>query len=69
MFICSDPLSSLPYFRIGEIEILRGDFASAERWLIEASTKFGASLMVPDEEIFHDLALALFQNGKHAEVQ
>lgn len=60
----ADPLSSLPFYRIGQIEILRGNFASAERWLSAALDKFGASLMVRDEEVFHDLALAMFQIGK-----
>ncbi|CAJ1406672.1 unnamed protein product [Effrenium voratum] len=60
----ADPLSSLPFYRIGQIEILRGRFDSAERWLAAAIDKFGASLMVRDEEVFHDLALAMFQNGK-----
>lgn len=61
----ADPLSSLPFYRIGQIEILRGRFASAESWLAAALEKFGASLMVRDEEVFHDLAVALAQNGKH----
>lgn len=60
----ADPLSSLPFYRIGQIEILRGRFESAEQWLSAALDKFGASLMVRDEEVFHDLALAMFQNGK-----
>jgi Flp pilus assembly protein TadD len=60
----ADPLSSLPFYRIGQIEILRGRHASAEKWLSAALDKFGASLMVRDEEVFHDLAIALFQNGK-----
>ncbi|CAE7169412.1 SPY [Symbiodinium microadriaticum] len=47
----ADPLSSLPFFRIGQIEILRQRFESAERWLSAAIEKFGASLMVRDEEI------------------
>ncbi|KAF4673643.1 Protein O-mannosyl-transferase tmtc4 [Perkinsus olseni] len=60
----ADPMSGLPYWRIGQIEILRGNFPVAEQWLMEATTKFGASLMVKDEEIFHDAAVALYQNGK-----
>eukprot|EP00928_Gymnodinium_smaydae_P063797 TRINITY_DN4728_c0_g1_i1.p1 TRINITY_DN4728_c0_g1~~TRINITY_DN4728_c0_g1_i1.p1 ORF type:complete len:792 (+),score=141.78 TRINITY_DN4728_c0_g1_i1:198-2573(+) len=60
----ADPLSSLPFYRIGQIEILRGRFDSAEKYLAAALDKFGASLMVRDEEVFHDLAIALFQNGK-----
>jgi hypothetical protein len=60
----ADPLSSLPFYRIGQIEILRGRHTSAEKWLSAALDKFGASLMVRDEEVFHDLAIALFQNGK-----
>lgn len=60
----ADPLSSLPFYRIGQIEILRGRFDVAERFLGAALEKFGASLMVRDEEVFHDLALAMFQNGK-----
>ncbi|KAF4661046.1 Protein O-mannosyl-transferase tmtc2 [Perkinsus chesapeaki] len=60
----ADPMSGLPYWRIGQIEILRGNFGVAEQWLMEATTKFGASLMVKDEEIFHDTAVALYQNGK-----
>jgi len=60
----ADPLSSLPFYRIGQIEILRGRHASAEKFLSAALDKFGASLMVRDEEVFHDLAIALFQNGK-----
>jgi len=60
----ADPLSSLPFYRIGQIEIMRGNNPSAERWLSAALDKFGASLMVRDEEVFHDLAVAMFQNGK-----
>ncbi|CAE8722312.1 unnamed protein product [Polarella glacialis] len=60
----ADPLSALPFYRIGQIEIMRGRFESAESFLAAAIDKFGASLMVRDEEVFHDLALALFQNGK-----
>lgn len=60
----ADPLSSLPFYRIGQIEILRGRFEVAEQFLAAALEKFGASLMVRDEEVFHDLALAMFQNGK-----
>mmetsp|Transcript_106240 Transcript_106240/g.342775 ORF Transcript_106240/g.342775 Transcript_106240/m.342775 type:complete len:824 (+) Transcript_106240:113-2584(+) len=60
----ADPLSSLPFYRIGQIEILRGRYQSAESWLAAAIDKFGASLMVRDEEVFHDLAVAMFQNGK-----
>jgi Flp pilus assembly protein TadD len=60
----ADPLSSLPFYRIGQIEILRGRFSTAENYLSAAIEKFGASLMVRDEEVFHDLAVAMFQNGK-----
>jgi len=60
----ADPLSSLPFYRIGQIEILRGRYATAESFLNAAIDKFGASLMVRDEEVFHDLAVAMFQNGK-----
>lgn len=60
----ADPLSSLPFYRIGQIEILRGRFESAASFLTAALDKFGASLMVKDEEVFHDLAIALFQTGK-----
>ena len=31
---------------------------------MEASTKFSATLMIKDEEIFHDIAVAVFQNKK-----
>eukprot|EP00927_Polykrikos_kofoidii_P039848 TRINITY_DN34153_c0_g1_i1.p1 TRINITY_DN34153_c0_g1~~TRINITY_DN34153_c0_g1_i1.p1 ORF type:complete len:839 (+),score=118.24 TRINITY_DN34153_c0_g1_i1:52-2517(+) len=65
----ADPLSSLPFYRIGQIEILRGNYASAESWLAASLDKFGASLMVPDEEVFHDLGVALFQNGKHEKAE
>jgi Flp pilus assembly protein TadD len=57
-------MSALPYWRIGQIEILRGNFTAAEAWLMEASTKFSATLMIKDEEIFHDIAVAVFQNKK-----
>jgi len=60
----ADPLSSLPFYRIGQIEILRGRYDTAEQYLSAALDKFGASLMVRDEEVFHDLAVAMFQNGK-----
>ena len=60
----ADPMSALPYWRIGQIEILRGNFPTAEAWLMEASTKFSATLMIKDEEIFHDIAVAVFQNKK-----
>ena len=60
----ADPMSALPYWRIGQIAILRGDFVTAEAWLMEASTKFSATLMIKDEEIFHDIAVAVFQNKK-----
>ena len=60
----ADPMSALPYWRIGQVEILRGNFTTAEAWLMEASTKFSATLMIKDEEIFHDIAVAVFQNKK-----
>jgi Flp pilus assembly protein TadD len=60
----ADPMSALPYWRIGQIEVLRGNFTRAEAWLMEASTKFSATLMIKDEEIFHDIAVAVFQNKK-----
>ena len=60
----ADPMSALPYWRIGQIEILKGNFKTAEAWLMEASTKFSATLMIKDEEIFHDIAVAVFQNKK-----
>lgn len=65
----ADPLSSLPFYRIGQIEIFRGRYASAETFLSAAIEKFGASLMVRDEEVFHDLAVAMFQNGKVDEAE
>jgi Flp pilus assembly protein TadD len=60
----ADPMSALPYWRIGQIEVLKGNFTSAEMWLMEASTKFSATLMIKDEEIFHDIGVAVFQNKK-----
>jgi len=63
----ADPLSGLPYWRIGQIEILRGHYNVAAQYLRAASDKFGASVMVRDEEIFHDLAVALFQDGQRAD--
>ena len=65
----ADPMSALPYWRIGQIEIFNNRFETAEAYLMEASTKFGATLMVRDEEIFHDLAVALFQLGKKARAE
>lgn len=43
---------------------MRGRYDVAESFLDAAIDKFGASLMVRDEEVFHDLAVAMFQNGK-----
>jgi len=65
----ADPLSALPFYRIGQIEILRGRYDTAENYLAAAIDKFGASLMVKDEEVFHDLAVAMFQNGKHEQAE
>jgi protein O-mannosyl-transferase len=60
----ADPMSALPYWRIGQIEILRGNFDTASLYLMEATTKFSATLMIKDEELFHDLSVALFQLGR-----
>ena len=64
-------MRSRPFYRIGQIEILRSRFDSAvrfwrspkelslkERWLSAALDKFGASLMVRDEEAKGSLRLS-----------
>ena len=54
----------IAYWRAGQVEILRGNLTAAEKLLVAATTKYGAKLMVREEEIFHDAGLALYHNGK-----
>lgn len=51
-------------WRLGQIELMRGNIFNAEKLLVSATTKYGAKLMVREEEIFHDAGLALYHNGK-----
>ena len=52
------------YWRAGQAELLRGNLREAERLLVAATHKYGARLMVREEEIFHDAGVALYQNQK-----
>ena len=54
----------IAYWRAGQVEILRGNLENAEKLLVAATGKYGAKLMVREEEIFHDAGLALYHNGK-----
>ena len=53
----------IAYWRAGQAELLRGNLVNAENLLTAATTKYGAKLMVREEEIFHDAGLACFHNG------
>lgn len=53
----------IAYWRAGQVELLRGNVSAAEKLLTAATTKYGAKLMVREEEIFHDAGLACYHNG------
>ena len=53
----------IAHWRAGQVEILRGNLLNAESLLVAATTKYGAKLMVREEEIFHDAGLAIYHNG------
>lgn len=53
----------IAYWRAGQVEILRGNLRNAEKLLVAATSKYGAKLMVREEEIFHDAGIASFHNG------
>ena len=54
----------IAFWRVGQAELLNGNIARAEELLVAATTKYGAKLMVREEEIFHDAGLALYHNHK-----
>ena len=54
----------IAFWRLGQIELMRGNIDSAENLLVSATHKHGAKLMVREEEIFHDAGLACFHNKK-----
>lgn len=62
----TDPLQrdGVAFWRAGQAELLRGNLQEAERLLVAATSKYGAKLMVREEEIFHDAGVALYHNGK-----
>jgi Tfp pilus assembly protein PilF len=51
------------FWRAGQIEMMRGNMTNAEKLLSAATTKYGAKLMVKEEEIFHDAGVAAYHNG------
>ena len=57
------------YWRAGQAELLRGNIHNAERLLVAATHKYGAKLMVREEEIFHDAGVALYQTQKIEEAR
>ncbi len=57
------------YWRAGQAELLRGNLREAEKLLVAATQKYGARLMVREEEIFHDAGLALYHNGRIGEAK
>jgi Domain of unknown function (DUF1736)/Tetratricopeptide repeat len=62
----SDPeqRDAIAFWRMGQIEILRGNLENASELLVAATTKHGARLLVKEEEVFHDAGLALYHSGK-----
>jgi tetratricopeptide (TPR) repeat protein len=54
----------IAFWRAGQAELLNGNIAKAEQLLVAATTKYGAKLMVREEEIFHDAGVALYHNHK-----
>lgn len=64
--IAADELKrdGIAFWRLGQIELMRGNVVHAEELLVAATTKYGAKLMVREEEIFHDAGLACYHNGK-----
>eukprot|EP00386_Alphamonas_edax_P004294 GDKI01013563.1.p1 GENE.GDKI01013563.1~~GDKI01013563.1.p1 ORF type:complete len:778 (-),score=306.04 GDKI01013563.1:499-2793(-) len=67
--IRADSSSVLPFWRLGQIAIMEGNYAEAVSWLSESTTKYGGAFVVKDEEVFHDLAVALHQTGKKDQAQ
>jgi tetratricopeptide (TPR) repeat protein len=67
--IATDDLrrDGVAHWRAGQAELLRGNLEEAERLLVAATSKYGARLMVREEEIFHDAAVALYHNGKNTD--
>ncbi|KAF4719970.1 hypothetical protein FOZ63_014934 [Perkinsus olseni] len=65
----SDPeeRDAIAFWRAGQIEIIRGNFARARELLIGATTKYGAKLMVKEEEVFHDAAVACFHDNRRVD--
>ncbi|KAF4671349.1 Protein O-mannosyl-transferase tmtc3 [Perkinsus chesapeaki] len=65
----SDPeeRDAIAFWRAGQIEIIRGNFARARELLTGATTKYGAKLMVKEEEVFHDAAVACFHDNRRIE--
>ena len=64
--IATDELErdGVAHWRAGQAELLRGNLDEAEKLLVAATHKYGARLMVREEEIFHDAGLALYHNRK-----
>ena len=55
---------AVAFWRAGQIELLRGNVEHAEELLVAATGKYGAKLMVREEEVFHDAGLASYHAGK-----
>jgi len=51
----------------GQIYILRGDFDAAERTLRKAVNGYFSPLVLPEEEVFHDMGLACYRTKKAEE--
>jgi len=56
-----------PLWHSGQIHILRGEWAQAESQLRKAVNGYFSPLVMPEEEVFHDLGLACSRIGKPEE--
>jgi tetratricopeptide (TPR) repeat protein len=67
----SDPeqRDAIAFWRGGQVELLRGNLENAAELLAAATTKYGARLMVKEEEVFHDAGLAKYHVGKLEEAK
>jgi tetratricopeptide (TPR) repeat protein len=67
--IKADPLErdASPLWHAGQIHILRGNWQAAEDTLRKAVNGYFSPLVLPEEEVFHDLGLACYRTKKEEE--
>jgi tetratricopeptide (TPR) repeat protein len=67
--IKADPLErdASPLWHAGQIHILRSNWEAAENTLRKAVNGYFSPLVLPEEEVFHDLGLACYRTKKEEE--